>query len=222
MRCIHCGKIINGTYYTDWAGNTACTDCYNNSPRCVSCGQFCDSSAKDIDDGMMMCGHCQKYYMERSDARRMIEYINTIYEKEGLGRITNFHLKTANTKALLSLSGNPQVRGLAKQHGTEYTIFVYRHLSRTAFANVLSHEMLHIWQYERNIQAENVLSEGFCNLGSYVVLTSIGTNRSINFIRSMNANHDSIYGIGFRIMRSIYSANGWPGVIKKLTEKNNS
>lgn len=218
MFCFHCGNAIISTYYKDWAGNIVCASCHDIVHRCVSCGQYCDHQARDFDNGRMLCVHCQRYYMRKKDARWMIQYINSIYEKEGLGRIGSWHLKGADAATLSSMSGNPNTRGLACCRGKDYTIYVYRHLSRTAFAEVLAHEMLHIWQYERNIQAEDILVEGFCNLGSYVVLNRIGTPRAYNFIRTMNANTDPIYGEGFRIMRDIYKVDGWKGVIRKLME----
>lgn len=218
MICLHCGNTITGTYYKDWAGNIVCTSCHNRVHRCVSCGQYCDHKAKNIDDGKMICENCQRYYMRKKDAGWMIRYINSIYEKEGLGRIGKWKLKGADTATLTMLSGNPDTRGLAQRRGDEYTIYIYRHLSRTAFAEVLAHEMLHIWQYERDIDADAILMEGFCNLGSFIILNKIGTPRAFNFIRTMNANTDPIYGEGFRIMRDIYKVSGWRGVIRKLTE----
>lgn len=202
----------------DWAGNQVCSTCYGIVSRCVSCGQFCNHQAKIIDGDKMLCHHCQRYYMRKKDARWMINYINSIYENEGLGRIGNWRLKGANAATLMSMTGNPYTRGVAQRRGDYYTIFVYRHLSRTAFAEVLAHEMLHIWQYERDIYAEDILMEGFCNLGSFIVLNKIGTPRAFNFMKTMNADTDPIYGEGFRIMRDIYREQGWEGVIRKLTE----
>lgn len=203
MNCLICKKRISGIYYKDWAENVVCNHCYGLVDRCVSCGQFCEKNACEIDNGLKICAHCRQYYTRKSDVKRLIHYINSIYEREGLGRIGNWHLKGADAKTLFSMTGVSDTRGLAYREGRVYTIFVYRHLSRTAFTEVLSHEMLHIWQYERDIQADDILVEGFCNLGSYVVLNKIGTPKAFSFIRTMNEDDDPIYGEGFRIMRYI-------------------
>lgn len=52
-------------------------------------------------------------------------------------------------------------RGLARSVGTDYTIYIFRELSRVAFVQVLAHEMLHVYQYINGINPPKSKCEGF-------------------------------------------------------------
>ena len=190
--------------------------CHNNTALCVSCFRYCDNGSADVDNGRMLCSHCKQHIIKREDSWHIVKFINDIYEDAGLGRIIRWNLVVVDYNAMVSLSKATNVRGLARRRNDEMTIYVYRYLSNTSFAETLAHEMLHIWQYERNIKAKKELSEGFCNLGSYVTLKKIGTQDANNFIRYMESNPDPFYGEGFRRMKKEYDKGGWNLAIKLL------
>jgi hypothetical protein len=54
----------------------------------------------------------------------------------------------------------------------KHTIYIFDYLPKIKFAGVLAHEMLHVWQNEKGIALSPMRTEGFCNLGSYVVYES--------------------------------------------------
>lgn len=94
-----------------------------------------------------------------------------------------------------------------------YTIVVLRHLSKTVLALVMAHEMLHIWQYENQLFPPAPITEGFCNLGSYLILQSIGSKVASGQILLLSNSTDPIYGDGFRKMKEMYERQGLPSVI---------
>lgn len=216
MNCLYCGKRIIGKYYYDWAGHTVCEKHFANIVTCASCGQYCDVHAKDIGMGMKICPHCQKYRIEQADSDKVINFIKGIYAQTEVGHITNWHLKMVSAEKMYQLTHDKNTRGLAQAVGSDYTIFIYRELSRVAFAQVLAHEMLHIYQYNRNIHPEKSLCEGFCNLGSYVVLKAIHVKEADAAIENMKKCTDPIYGDGFRHLLTIYKNGGWHDAILEI------
>ena len=215
-QCFHCGKAIIGKYYLDWQGHALCDKHIKLVTHCASCGAFCNAKAKDIGAGYKVCSRCQKYRIEREEAQRIIDYIQHIYAHSELGRVMHWHLKMANAAALLKQTDDRNARGLAKAVGREYTIYIFRELSRVAFASVLAHEMLHVYQYTRHLTPPKPLCEGFCNLGSYVVLSSINNLEARAAIDGLRKNPDPVYGDGFRAMLALYEQGGWPRCIKEL------
>ena len=214
--CYICGKPIVGTYYVDWANHAVCSSHGTSIKQCVSCGQFCNSLAVDIGLGGKFCSYCQKHIMNKWDCSHVIDYINRIYSHSVIGEIHNWHLKVIDASALQKMTGSLYTRGLAQRYGDDYTVYVYRQLSKVQFANVLAHELLHIWQYNMNINTMPLLCEGFCNLGSYVVLSTIKKKEANASINRMLTSDDPIYGEGLRVCKQLYDDGGWTKVIHKL------
>jgi hypothetical protein len=154
--------------------------------------------------------------MNKSDCKHIVGFIRKIFDSCPIGSITNWNLQVVDAPTLFNMTGNAYTRGLAQRCGNDYTIFVFRHLSKVQFASVLAHEMLHIWQYNRNIKASPIYTEGFCNLGSYSVLNAINNAEAKATIESMMNSHDPIYGEGFRLMVAFFEQGQWESVINEL------
>lgn len=200
----------------DWANNSICAVHKTTIKYCASCGQFCNKEAKDIGLGQMVCKHCQKYNVTKSIGMDIAHFVKGIYSKTPIGEVTHWHFKTIDAQGLYKKTGDKNVRGLAQSVGDDYTIYVYMALSRVAFAQVLAHEILHIYQYQNHISPPRAKCEGFCNLGSYVILKRINNPEAKAAIENLKNNPDLIYGEGFRFMLSVYNAGGWDAAINEL------
>lgn len=216
LRCFLCNNNINGQYYFDWAGHNICASHIDSVIKCASCGQFCNSQAKDIGFGMKICTHCQKYRIKHGEYKAIVQFIKAIYQKTEIGTVTRWNLKMVNAETLYKMTHDLNTRGLAHAVWSEYTIFIYRELSRVAFAQVLAHEMLHIYQYTHNFHPIKSACEGFCNLGSYVVLLAINNNEAKAAIENLKHSEDPVYGDGFRAMLSVYLSGGWRAAINQI------
>lgn len=216
--CYLCGKPIIGKYYFDWAGHASCFEHINEQSWCVSCGRICDSKAVHIGMGGKICTYCQQHYVNEKDCKHIVPFINKIYANSPLGEVHNWKLKVINAMALQKRTGSLYTRGYAQLYDGEYTIYVYRQLSKVQFANVLAHEVLHVWQWNHNLRPIQMLCEGFCNLGSYIVLTHIDTDESRAARERLMNNTDPIYGEGFRFCKTLYDEGGWTRVIKELAK----
>lgn len=217
IRCHICGKKIVGTYYQDWAGHVSCT--FHPIINCASCGLFCDDKAINVGAESKICSYCQKFRIERKDCDKIVNFLQEFFSKTPIGTIKGWHLVMISPDALFWKTRERDTRGLAEAIGSDYTIYIYRDLSRVAFARTLAHEMLHVYQYKHCFHPERSKSEGFCNVGAYLILESIGNKEAIAAMSNMNADKDPIYGSGFRYMKRIYEECGWVGLIKEISTK---
>lgn len=213
--CYICGKPLIGIYYKDLYGRKICTS--HQRRTCISCGGFCNDSAMEISPGKYLCTHCQHYRTSLADAKHIIKLIRKHYLSIGLGEISRFHLEMVgleDLQRLMQTSGD--ILGCAKMTGRRFDIEVLRHLSHTAMAGVLAHEILHIWQYQRGIFPPQDVCEGFCNLGSYELYKTIGSPHAKAKIVGLDKDPNPIYGEGYRKIKRYYDKEGWSGVIRKM------
>lgn len=215
--CYYCHNSIIGSFYQDLYDHRICS-CH---PRymCVSCMGFCDSNCIEVSSGKFLCSSCQQHHTTQKEAKAMIKMIRSHYEQIGLGVIDRFHLELVSVeemRCLVSSDGVGDVLGLAIRNGRRYDIRVLTNLSHTAMAGILAHEILHIWQYQRNLKAPQRICEGFCDLGSYEIYTQIKTQHSEVKIQMLQEDPSPIYGDGYRIVKRYFDKAGWAGVIKKM------
>lgn len=215
-RCLVCENRISSGYYTDWSGACVCMS-HQGVKSCISCGRFCkDFVNYNFDNGLGLCEFCKSDLINKEIVGNVVNYIRRGYEKAGFGKIDNWRLFVTDPKTMLQTSGSPYVKGYARQLGGDYQVCVLKHLSRVSFADVLAHELLHIWQYNHHYSPEDWLCEGFCNMGSYYVLQHIGTEEAKAHMERMMSNPNPIYGEGFRRVKVVYDKDGWDGVRKLM------
>lgn len=219
--CVVCGKPLIGRFVCDWNGNGACASHPHDSiPRCVSCHRFCNPGLSvALPHGAYICPICKEDIVTKQTAAGIVAYIRKAYFKAGLGEIRNWRLKVTDISIMYARHGNLNVRGFATRYGYDYEICILRHLSRVAFADVLAHEMLHIWQYNRGLNPIPPLCEGFCNMGSYYVLQHIGTPEARTFMSMLEDNTDPVYGNGFRIVKAAYDHGGWNEAVSLVSRR---
>ena len=215
--CCYCGKNILGLHYIDLYGQKICA----SHPRhlCISCCSFCDDKAIMIAEGKYLCTNCQNYHTTLKDAKKIIKMIREHYLQTGLGVIDRFHLEMVSVEEMRQLCqpiSAGDVLGLAMYNGRRYDIRVIRNLSHTAMAGILAHEILHIWQYQRKLNAPQRICEGFCDLGSYEIYKLIKTTHAEVKIDMLQKDPSPIYGDGYRIVKRYFDKAGWQGVIKKM------
>ena len=90
-------------------------------------------------------------------------------------------------------------------------------LPRIEFEAVLAHELLHVWLYQNQITLSLTSTEGFCNLGSYLIYKNDNTHFSSIHIQAMNTSKDIVYGKGYREMKIQLEKLGWEKLIESLS-----
>jgi len=211
--CSICGTPILGVYLVDAYGNKACHHHKDQLHYCLSCGRFCDSKSTMLDNGVYVCSDCSENVPSDIDCSRIVQHIRKKYRELPIGIIPSFNL------VRLSYCDWPRDHksvGLAIRDGKSYTIRVLDCLSKTSFAEVMAHELLHLWLYDHSLVPSERITEGFCNLGSFEILSGIQTDKAKVKLQNIISNPDSIYGEGFRMVKQVYDVAGWDGVIERI------
>ncbi len=222
--CIICGKKIGlGKHYLDWAGNKACNRHTSDEMKmCVSCGRFCGPKSIELVKGEKLCPICQRNIVTEKQCAKMAAWIKACYKRSPIGNIEMVKLKSMSPEQMALASSGRTILGLAQGIGRDYTVFFYRHMSIVAFSDILAHELLHIWQYDHNINPDDLHCEGFCNLGSWFILRAINNPESLARMRWLEQSSDPIYGDGFRIMKHHFDHGGWNLAIDELKKNSDS
>lgn len=146
-------------------------------------------------------------------ALRIITYIRAFYREQGLGEIDHIDLHVFKDEDMDRLFGN----NVAGNANTQHEINSRRQLTPSEFAEVMAHEMLHCWMFERNIFPPPKLCEGFCELGAYLFLQRVNRPNALSLAQSILENPDPVYGDGFRLVYNSYIIGGWATVIDLIS-----
>lgn len=189
---------------------------------CTSCGNQIQSKDVHLSDGRGICAKCLPAIVKTQQHVLWVkERVISILEKYGINDISkNIPIKVVPTIELAKVQNSTAINimqlGLTYTKITvgsfnskmEHQIYIIEGLHKILFAGTLAHEYLHVWQNENSISLPPSLTEGFCNMGSYVVYQAINTDLSHYLLKNLEENQDPIYGDGFREVKEIYNKAG--------------
>lgn len=216
MKCSICNTDISGRYWIDAWGQTICADHKMN--HCSSCGRFVKPTDTHLTDGRCLCAYCLPSVVRLPEHIVWVETrVRSILASHGIPDIPkDIPIRLVSPTEMSKLAGfkqinlsQPGLTRIAKSMGLfvshcSYNIYLFDHLPKIQFAGVLAHELLHVWQNERGISLSPKYAEGFCNVGSYVVYSSINTELSRCLIKRLEEDTDPVYGDGFREVVKVF------------------
>ena len=219
MKCTLCGTEIRGSYLFDTWQQAICA-CHKVE-HCSSCGRFVKPTDLHLPDGRCLCSVCKPSVVSLPQHIEWVcKRVRSILASHGINDLpTDIPTKLVSPAEMAKLNGSGQINlyqpGLAQTSKTiglfgshcKHTIYIFDFLPKIQFAGVLAHEMLHVWQNEKGISLPPIYTEGFCNLGSYVVYTAINTELSRHFVKRLEEDPHPVYGDGFRKVLEIYRRN---------------
>ncbi len=202
-------------------------------------GVFCSSCSRIISegvtgggfhfaDGRYLCSLCQSTLIETEEdiqlsyqlVRLQLEAVGFLHIPETL----NITLVNGNELAKLSSkNGAHCLKGftlVTKPNSTKspYGLFLLFGLPKIEFEAVLAHELLHVWLLENHIQIDNTRVEGFCNVGSALILKNNDTKFAHIHLQAMDENSHPEYGVAYRNELAQLEKSGWAKYIEKLLE----
>lgn len=216
MKCLICNTDIKGHYLKDEWQQFICV--HHQVEQCSSCGRFVKPSDLHVADGRCLCNFCRPSVVILDEHIKWVEKrVRFIFSSHGIIDIpldVPIHLVTPADMAKLKGANfidlfQPGLTITSKTIGLfcskyNHTIYIFNYLPKIQFAGVLAHEMLHVWQNGNNYFLSPKYTEGFCNLGSYLIYKTIDTDLSKYFIERLKTNPDPIYGDGFREVFEMY------------------
>ena len=234
-RCAYCGRPLIGQYLVDHWGTKFCAEHEGQYPRCRFCGRLVPPQqqgghASRGDD--IRCPICRASAIDYiAQARplfaRLVQWVN------GQGLLYNnlnlrIELRTRKQLAqFLRESGDTQSLG-ATLH-TTYTengrvvrtevngVAILRGLPSTLFQGVTVHELGHAWlAVHRVTDLPRWAEEGFCELLAHRFYLQMNTAESRYHATAIERQADPVYGDGFRRIRALAEAVGFPSLLRTL------
>lgn len=240
MICSICGQEICGSYYFDYWKNNFCANHYENGEvaTCSSCSAMIHkSTVLSLSDGRCLCQSCQAQVISTDEQVAKIKKIvvrklvdeGVRYKDKYLDSVpvkivtVNELARLRNTPPNLNNKGITITKGISSPIGSligfspimSHKVYILNNLIKIEFAGTLAHELMHVWQNENQIKLPPPSCEGLCNLGSWLIYTTISASKASFFVKCLMESPDPIYGDGFRHVFQIYEKTGWDGVLDK-------
>ena len=237
-KCAICGKEITTAYWIDGWGNCVCEE--HEYKMCSSChrfiGKYSTLSTKTgqfgfkINNDRFICGLCQETCVNsRTELNKSIDFVIKLLGRVGF-KIERERLRgiTVITKEEM-VKKSPNAEGLCistiypnKPELTTAEIFILNGMPKIKLESVLAHEMLHYWVYYNGVEdGEQV--EGFCNIGSALVLNYYASRANSNLADHLrtteNTNPDYYYGQKFIEQKKKLQRLGWKNYINNILIK---
>lgn len=234
MKCVICGKEIDGKYWIDAWGNPACDG--HKLTTCCSCfrfiGKYSTYSSKtkqigfNLTDGRFVCGLCQETsVISKAQVSESAKFVLKLLNAAGFeiphGKIT-VALKTKEKLEEIV----PNAQGVCcyrmytdKPKTTTANIYILHGLPKISFESTLAHEILHFWLHYNGVEdSEN--EEGFCNIGEALVLNYYASRHNDKFADTLrnwaNQNQDYYYGIKFLEQKKKLQNMGWKEYVEEI------
>jgi hypothetical protein len=205
-----------------------CRQCFEQKPRCDTCGSPVGSHYWAKPDGRKLCDRCQStavsdpthahtlYRQVRSALARTLNL--SLHEPCKLELVSRHQLLGLIEKSsLYSLDANSRERcfGLFIRQGRHRAIFVEYGLPQIVLLEVMAHEYAHAWQSENcRSEATPEIQEGFAEWVTYKLLQEWGcARRTGRMLR-----RDDIYGKGLKRMLQWEAEGGPAEVFRRVQE----
>ena len=234
-RCAICGQVITGPFLANALGQNICQR-HGAARACFSCARWLteveQAQGLYAPFGTALCGRCQP---GRIDAAALGAYGHAFGAAAlgelglALGGPREVPIRLEPLEALRRLQSpvQAQAEGLTQTYvetsgGRETArgvraILVAGGLAKEHFEGVLAHEFGHVWLFqEGRAGVPEAAAEGFCELVRHRWLARLGTPLAQELRERLEANHDPIYGEGFRRNKLSWERTGLPGVLALL------
>lgn len=241
-KCAICGEEITGLHWIDEWGNRAC-DKHKREGKikyCSSChriiGRYSTLSKKtgqigfSLGNDRQVCGLCQETCVNsRKELDKSTDFVIKLLGRAGF-KIYRDGLKsiTVVTKEEMEKK-SPNAQGLCVSHiwpdnprRTTSEIFILNGMPKIQLESVLAHEMLHYWVFYNGVYGGEQ-AEGFCNIGSALVLNYYASRANSHLAGHLreneNTNSDYYYGYKFLEQKKKLQDLGWEKYINDILKR---
>ncbi len=230
-RCMVCNQPIEGDHLVDAWGQSAHHEHQGRKVMlCDSCGRIVCASSENgfrYKDGRVICGICNKTAVNsEAGIPGMVRELSNLLGSVGIRTPMKIPVTLVDRKTLIRESrGNDKentrgfTRTVVRTENGEVTsfshgIFILHGLPKTEFKGVLAHEMMHVWLNENRVKMSPRETEGFCNLGIFLVNSRERSDFARVLQNQLEQDSDVVYGEGYRIMKAKLDAMGWAKLIE--------
>lgn len=235
ITCDVCKKIFTSQFLIDEWGNKSHTS-HDGEPikHCDCCGRILSNNTskgfQKVKDGRTICRICLSSAITNwNEGEQQKNRVLNLLKKYSFKNIPEtFPLEVVDAYEMSSVSKSPlySTRGLAQsgfsfsilggRKSHSHKIFMLSHLPKEEFVGVLAHEILHLWINNNNVKLSDEETEGFCNLGSYLVFFKNNSQFSGIQLKRMEKDMNPAYGKAYRRMRAELLKFGWKNFLDKI------
>ena len=234
QHCSICLQPLDNIFSVDPWGNAFHTKHEHEGIFCHSCSRIISQGVTQggyiYSDGRHLCRLCKITAVHDNSAIQSADKsVISQFDSVGITNIPNdipislVGLKQLNQKAgelsHIKLKGFTRIDPAldkAIQSVYSFQIFILFGLPRIEFEAVLAHELLHVWLQQNQIILSPATSEGFCNLGRYLIYNNDQTQFSMIHLLAMENDPDPIYGKEYLKMKVHLKQKGWNNLISYL------
>ena len=232
--CMICLQPLNGEFSMDVWGNSFHSKHEKEGVFCHSCSRIISQGVTQggyvYSDGRHLCSLCRITAVnDDSVIQTSYQAVITQFEKVGILHIpTDIPIELVNLQQLNNKAremSHTKLKGFTiidpilrktNQLINPYNISILFGLPEIEFEAVLAHELLHVWLHQNNIILSSQSTEGFCNLGSYLIYNNDNTHFSNIHLQAMFNFIDTVYGQGYREMKVQLEKIGWKKLLSNL------
>jgi hypothetical protein len=188
-----------------------------------------------LPDGRYLCKVCVGMAMKHGDdmepiIKNVVHWLNTVGFSDLRIEDITVEIVTAQKMAELSKTFviNVMNKGFVLSNVSagflggktfKHSIYLLTHQNKVELAGALAHEMLHAWLVQNGVKMSPKLTEGFCNMGSWLLWNRLSSSLTEIYLKELRNNPDPIYGDGFREIFAMYEEWEWEGLIKMVKDK---
>ena len=233
--CSICFHPLDSIFSVDAWGNTFHTYHEQEGIFCHSCSRIISQSVTQGGyvylDGRHLCSLCTITAVNNDSViQNAYRSVISQFEQVGITNISNnisislVDLEQLNQDAgelsHFKLKGftriDPKLEN-TKQSVNPFQIFILFGLPRIEFEAVLAHELLHVWLHNNKTTLSPKSTEGFCNLGRYLIYQNDNTHFSNIHLQAMENSEDLAYGIEYKYLKAQLKQMGWKDLISSIT-----
>lgn len=231
-RCAYCGRPLMGEYLVDHWGTKYCKHHQGEYPACSYCGRLVPPEQQEAGAESVRCSVCRSSAIDAAEeARPIFSQLIRWVSSQGL-MYHNLRLSLelcGRAKLAQLLQERNQPHSLGATTSATYTqngqvirteingIAVLQGLPSMLFQGVTIHELGHVWLVVHGVQGlPSWAEEGFCEYLSHRYYMDVNTPESRYHAICIEQNKDSIYGGGFRHIRSLVDAYGFARFLEIL------
>ncbi len=236
-RCAYCGGPLIGEFLIDEWGAQFHKEHQEQYPHCQFCGRLIPPAQQEHNGAgkpeMMRCPICRSKAIETTDEaqpvfRQCIQWISSQGLKYNNQRLSLELVDRARLARYLMTHIEPHALGATMSStytqngqivGTEISgVAVLHGLPTELFQGVVVHELGHVWLLVQGVSnLPSWAKEGFCELLAHRLHVQMNTPEHLHYARNIERNPNSVYGDGYRRIRSISDRLGFERFVQQLS-----
>lgn len=225
MRCSVGLETIEGSYYTNFFGDTFCTNHLKSLHFCFSChrpiARNTTHGGVRYPDNRTTCNICLRSVVNTVDmAREIAENVRAVMDDYGINLYgIKFPLYLVNLYQMNQLTNTNSVGLTCKRwimRGNRIIgrkidkVLILDGLSELYYSSVIAHEFMHVFLFMKHFPRLNpIVEEGVAELSTYLWLKKQKPSDTVNYrMKYLFNNSNPIYCQGFKKAFSFYKNAG--------------